>query len=71
MLMENIGEKIKLYRIKAKIKKKEIERASGVTSMTITNIEEGTVSPTLDKLQKILFYLGLKIEIIDKNGDKI
>lgn len=67
----DIGEKIKNYRLKIGEKKKRMQKECGVTANTITNIEEGFVSPTFDKLEKICNCLGLRIELIDKDGNRI
>lgn len=67
----DIGKKLMEYRLLVGQKKKRMQRECGVTSVTITNIEQGAVSPTFETLEKICDCLGLKIQLVDKSGNII
>ena len=66
-----IGKKLKDYRLSVGQKKKRMQKECGVTAVTITNIEQDLVSPSLNTLEKICNYLGLQIKIVDKEGNNI
>lgn len=66
-----IGKKLKDYRHSHYISKMQMAKDTGISMMTISNIEEGRTSPTLVNIEKICEYLGLSLRITDSEGKEI
>lgn len=66
-----IGKKLKDYRHSHYISKMQMAKDTGISMMTISNIEEGRTNPTLSNIKKICDYLGLSLMIVDTEGKAI
>jgi transcriptional regulator with XRE-family HTH domain len=60
---KEIGKKIKERRKLLNLEIEDLKDYSGITSASISNIENGKVNPTLKTLEKILDPLGMEILI--------
>ena len=69
--MVSIGRKLKDYRHSHYISKMQMAKDTGISMMTISNIEEGRTNPTLSNIKKICDYLGLSLMIVDTEGKAI
>lgn len=59
-----IGELIKARNDKG-MSQRELAKISGVRQPVIARIEKGKVSPNLDTVNKLLFALGKRLDIVD------
>lgn len=69
-LLESLIGKLRAYRIFFGISQRELSRKSGVTQNIISRMENGTYTPKLQTLVKLLSALDLDLEINIKPRDK-
>lgn len=69
--MTQIGDTIKERRKMLKINQRTLAELSGVGINTLTKIERNEANPTIDVLGKILDTLGLEIQIVIKNSNRL
>lgn len=69
--MTQIGDTIKERRKMLKINQRTLAELSGVGINTLTKIERNEANPTIEVLNKILDTLGLEIQIVIKNSNRL
>ncbi len=65
---EFIGKHIRLYREKRGISQEELAEIMEVKNITISKIENGKFSITIDYLTKLAWYLDFDFLILEKQG---
>ncbi|MBR1908397.1 helix-turn-helix transcriptional regulator [bacterium] len=67
-IKKNFGKKIKIERIKKEISQEQLAEFSNLHKNTISSIENGWISPTLDTIYRLAKALDLTLpEIVDLN----
>lgn len=61
LLSDLVGTRLKLVRERAGVSQRELARRSGVTNGTLSNIEQGKVSPSIQSLEKILSVIPITL----------
>ncbi|MBU0468817.1 MAG: type II toxin-antitoxin system Y4mF family antitoxin [Candidatus Omnitrophica bacterium] len=61
--MDNINKQIKQLRKKAKLTQVEFSKRSGVGLRFLRELEQGKATVRLDKVNKVLDFLGYHLEI--------
>lgn len=69
--MTQMGDTIKERRKMLKINQRTLAELSGVGINTLTKIERNEANPTIEVLNKILDTLGLEIQIVIKNSNRL
>lgn len=59
-LREEVGKKIKVARLKAKLTQAEVANKADIGTNYFAQIERGEVNPSLEKLHKISEVLGIR-----------
>jgi transcriptional regulator with XRE-family HTH domain len=67
MTKKEIGIKIKERRKVMSIPQRQLADYSGLSVVTLSQIENGKANPSLDTLNEIFHYLNLEISIVVKN----
>ncbi len=62
LLSDVVGVRLKLVRERARLSQRELARRSGVTNGTLSNIEQGKVSPSIQSLEKILNVVPMSLQ---------
>lgn len=63
--MESIGNKLKIARFKKNLTQREVQELSGITIVTLSNIENGKVKhPQGDTVKKLCKLYKIKIETL-------
>jgi transcriptional regulator with XRE-family HTH domain len=62
LLSDSVGSRLKLVRERARLSQRELARRSGVTNGTLSNIEQGKVSPSIQSLEKILNVIPVTLQ---------
>lgn len=62
LLSDSTGVRLKLVRERARLSQRELARRSGLTNGTLSNIEQGRVSPSIQSLEKILKVIPMSIQ---------
>lgn len=65
-----IGQLIESRRKSLGVSQRELADISGLSVMTIVNIESGKGNPTIDVLENVLDKLGLTLEIVAIKKDR-
>lgn len=61
--MEGVGNKLKIARIKKNLTQKEVQELTGITVVTLSNIESGKVAhPQADTIKKLCRAYKIKVE---------
>ena len=68
--MDNIGAKIKAFRVEQTLTQRELAKRSGVSNATISVLENGMSDPTVGLLVKILDGLGKSVADLVSEPDK-
>lgn len=68
--VESVISKVRAYRIFYEVSQRELSRRSGVTQNIISRMENGTCTPKLQTLIKLMTALDLELEIDVKPRDK-
>ena len=63
----NIGEKIRMFRLKANLTQEQLAKRVGVGLRFIRELERGKTTVRLDKVSQVLEFFGCHIEV-EKNG---
>jgi transcriptional regulator with XRE-family HTH domain len=73
MLINEIGNKIKLRRKALKITQSDLSQLANISMNTLYKIERGQTNPTIDIIEKIITVLGLemKLSIKEKSNNPI
>lgn len=67
--MSTTGERIRAYRKIARMTQEQLAEKVGVNRVTITQYENGSITPPLDRLEKVASALGCSlIDLIDSNS---
>lgn len=61
--IENIISKVRAYRIRYGVSQRELSKKSGVTQNIISRMENGTYTPKLQTLIKLMNVLNLQLEV--------
>jgi transcriptional regulator with XRE-family HTH domain len=67
MLKEKIGKRIKERRIELTLNQSDILDYIGISSKTLSNVEQGKANITLETLDKIMEILGLECDLFIKD----
>jgi transcriptional regulator with XRE-family HTH domain len=75
-ILELLGERIKLARLRRKLSTSQISERAGITRTTLWNIERGAPQVAIGSYCQVLFVLGLaedvsKIAVDDELGRRI
>lgn len=63
--MESIGNKLKIARFKKNLTQRQVQELSGITIVTLSNIENGKVKhPQGDTVKKLCKLYKIKIETL-------
>lgn len=63
---------LKYYRLKRSMTKSQLAKESGLSSMAITNYENGTRSPSMDILKKLAAVLNIRVsDFLASRNDKL
>ncbi|WP_096085838.1 helix-turn-helix domain-containing protein [Agaribacterium haliotis] len=62
MLSDEIGVRLRFVRERAGLSQRELARRGGVTNGTLSNIEQGKVSPSIASLEKILAAVPMSMQ---------
>lgn len=68
---KQIAQKVAKFARKNKINRNVLHYKSELSQKCVIDIEEGRSNYTIDSLLKYLNTLGLKIQIVDKEGNKL
>ena len=61
-LSDLVGERLRLVRERAGLSQRELARRSDVTNGTLSNIEQGRVSPSIASIEKILKAIPISLQ---------
>lgn len=71
MTLEKLGQEIKILRTSKQYSQSDLEEYSGITSRTISKIENGFIDEVgIKKVETILDLLGFEFSIREKNRPK-
>jgi len=70
MTKQEIGKKIKDRRKIMSMPQSQLANYSGLSVVTISQIESGKANPSCDTLNEIFHYLNLEMSVVVKNIDK-
>lgn len=68
---ETIGMKVKLARVMKDISLKQLSKFVGFSDVTLSRIERGKVSPTIEQIQKIAFMLERPVDYFLVPGEEV
>jgi transcriptional regulator with XRE-family HTH domain len=60
---------LNMARRRAGLSQRELARRSGVPQPSISKIERGVISPTVDTIERLLRAAGMELEPVDRSGD--
>jgi len=75
-ILENLGEKIKLARLRRRLSTQQVSERAGISRPTLTAIEKGSPGVSMGLYLQVLFVLGLvedflKVAEDDELGRKL
>ena len=59
---------LNMARRRAGLSQRELSRRAGVPQSTISRIESGLVSPSIQTLEKLVRACGMELEVVDRLG---
>jgi transcriptional regulator with XRE-family HTH domain len=68
MLINEIGNRIKLRRKALKITQSDLSQLANISMNTLYKIERGQTNPTIDIIDKIITVLGLEMKLSVKEN---
>lgn len=68
-ILNELGENIKLARLRRKLTAKQVSERAGITRTTLRSIEGGSPSVTMAGYTQILFVLGLEKDLLNVAKD--
>lgn len=70
-ILKELGENIKLARLRRKISSKQMAERTGTSRKTIYNIEQGSPSVSIGSYLQVLFVVGLEKDLLKVAGEDI
>ena len=58
-----------MARRRAGLSQRELARKSGIPQSSISRIERGLISPTVDTLERLIRACGMELEPVDRPGE--
>lgn len=68
-ILSELGENIKLARLRRKLSAKQVSERAGITRTTLRNIEKGSPNASMAGYIQVLFVLGLEKDLIAVAND--
>ncbi len=62
-ILENLGENIKLARLRRKLSAEQVSERAGIGRMTLWKIEQGAPTVSMGSYLQVLFILGLEKDL--------
>ena len=69
MVLAELGENIKLARLRRKLSTEQIAERAGISRPTLWGIEKGSGKVTMGAYAQVLFVLGLEKDLLKLAGD--
>jgi transcriptional regulator with XRE-family HTH domain len=69
LLLETVGENLKLARLRRKLTTAQVAERAGITRTTLWNIEKGTGGVSIAVYAQVLLVLGLEKDLLKLSGD--
>lgn len=70
-ILKELGENIKLARLRRKISSEQMAERKGTSRKTIYNIEQGSPSVSIGSYLQVLFVVGLEKDLLKVAGEDI
>jgi transcriptional regulator with XRE-family HTH domain len=70
-ILEQVGEDIKLARLRRKISTEQLAERAGISRSTLWSIEKGTASVAVGAYVQVLFVLGLEKNLLKLGDDAL
>jgi transcriptional regulator with XRE-family HTH domain len=70
-ILKELGENIKLARLRRKISSEQMAERTGTSRKTIYNIEQGSPSVSIGSYLQVLFVVGLEKDLLKVAGEDI
>ncbi len=70
-ILEELGENIKLARLRRKLSVEQISERAGISRVTLWNIEKGKESVSIGGYFQVLFVLGLEKDFLNLAKDDL
>lgn len=68
-LLAEVGENIKLARLRRKLSAGQVSERAGITRTTLWNIEKGSSTVSMAGYVQVLFVLGLEMDLLKLAND--
>ncbi len=70
-IFRQVGENIKLARLRRKYSMEQVAQRAGITRATLQKVEEGNPTTSLETYTKVLFVLGLEKDLLKIAQDDV
>ena len=70
-ILAELGEKIKLARLRRRLSTRQISQRAGINSVTLWHIEKGLPTVSIGAYAQVLFVLGLEKDLLKVAEDDI